>query len=384
MLPRFLALGLLAAEVLTLFLSCGHRSANPSPPNPQGPAPGTGQPLPQPNGFPRRLILVPPASGLYHAAFPDFGGYEDQVSAQRIWDFESLAGKPITWAYFSNNWFTGIQFPALEVAEIAAVAGRVPFIRIMPRNDQDILPDPTYTLDAFLAGTFDADIRRWAEDARDTNIPLLVEFGTEANGDWFPWNATWNGGAQKTGYGDPNEYDGQERFRDTYRRIVRIFREVGANNVTWFFHVDCYSCPDTPWNSAAGYYPGDAYVDWIGISCYGPQEPGEPWQLLTDALDDTYAGLAAISTTKPMALLEYAVVDDPATGPKNAWISDAMSALATGRYPRIRAASWWHENFDMSNLRIDSSLSALAAYQSGAARPQFVTQPQWSWVSLRK
>ena len=340
----------------------------------------TGLGLQAPVSKRRRLVLAPPLTGLYHAAIPDFGGWEDEVSAQRITAFESLAQKQITWAYFSDNWFTGIEFPADEVQEIFYVAGRVPFIRIMPRNDQEILPDPIYTMDAFLSGTFDADLTRWAEDARDTGIPLLVEFGTEVNGNWFPWNGMWNGAGQKTGYGDPNDYDGQERFRDVYRHVVQIFRNVGADNVTWFFHVDCYSEPDLPWNSAQGYYPGDEWVDWIGISCYGPQEPGEDWVLLTEALDETYPALSAISLNKPMALLEYAVVDDPQTGSKSMWISDALGALASGRYPRIRAASWWHENFGPSNLRIDSSPAALSAYQAGVSGPEFVVQPLWTWL----
>jgi nucleotide-binding universal stress UspA family protein len=45
------------------------------------------------------------------AAFPDFGGAEQAVTAARIADFERKAGKPITWAYFSNNWDHRIEFP---------------------------------------------------------------------------------------------------------------------------------------------------------------------------------------------------------------------------------------------------------------------------------
>ena len=55
--------------------------------------------------------LLPPDSGIYHSAFPDFGGPEDQVTAQRIRAFEQLAGKEIVWAYFSNNWGDHILFP---------------------------------------------------------------------------------------------------------------------------------------------------------------------------------------------------------------------------------------------------------------------------------
>ena len=48
---------------------------------------------------------------------------------------------------------------------------------------------------------------------------MLVEFGTEMNGFWFPWNGKWNGAGATTGYGDPALPDGPERFRDAYRHV---------------------------------------------------------------------------------------------------------------------------------------------------------------------
>jgi len=44
--------------------------------------------------------VLPPAHGVYQAAFPGFCGTEDCVSAQRIRAFERLAGKRIVWTYF--------------------------------------------------------------------------------------------------------------------------------------------------------------------------------------------------------------------------------------------------------------------------------------------
>lgn len=45
--------------------------------------------------------LIEPTVGIYHSAYPDFGGTEDIVTAERIRDFETLANKKIVWAYFS-------------------------------------------------------------------------------------------------------------------------------------------------------------------------------------------------------------------------------------------------------------------------------------------
>ena len=252
--------------------------------------------------------LLEPASGIYHAAFPDFGGTEDVVTAERVKDFETLVNKDIVWAYFSNNWYNHIQFPATEVNTIHA-AGKIPFIRMMPRTNFDEGgPDPNYTMQKIIDGDFDADLTQWALDAANANIPLLVEFGTEVNGNWFPWNGQYNGAGETAGYGDPAIADGAERFRDAYRHIIDICNANGAHNITWFFHVDAYGAPDSSWNEIANYYPGDNYIDWLGVSIYGPQESNEDYQEFSEILDAVYPTLSNLSN-KPIAILEFAITE---------------------------------------------------------------------------
>jgi hypothetical protein len=38
------------------------------------------------------------------------------------------------------------------------------------------------------------DLAAWADGARNFGTPLVVEYGTEVNGDWNPWSAPYNGG----------------------------------------------------------------------------------------------------------------------------------------------------------------------------------------------
>ena len=253
-------------------------------------------------------ILVEPSSGIYHSAYPNFGGTEDIVTTSKITDFETLVEKNIVWAYFSNNWYDEIKFPLSAVNTIHD-AGVVPFIRMMPRTTFDEGgPDPNYTMQKIIDGVFDAELTQWAIDAKNTNIPLLVEFGTEVNGNWFPWNGQYNGAGTTTEYGDQNIPDGAERFRDAYRHIIDICNENNANNITWFFHVDAYSEPDENWNEIANYYPGDNYIDWLGASIYGPQEKNENYQEFSEILNDIYPSLTALSD-KPIAVLEFAITE---------------------------------------------------------------------------
>ena len=326
--------------------------------------------------------LATPSFGIYHGAFPAFGPSEDVVTRDKVLDFEELVGKKIVWGYFSNNWYDGIVFPK-ESAEILRNLGVLPFIRLMPRSSLDTYVDEEeFTLDNIIDGKFDEKLKKWAQDARDFGSPILLEFGTEVNGDWFPWCGAVNGGGKTDGYGDPAVPDGPERFKDAYIHIYNIFKEEGASNITWFIHYIAYSWPEAWWNTMASYYPGDDYVDWIGVSVYGALTPTEVWQEFTEIMDDIYDELTSISPGKPIAILEFGVTDNHPNGDKAEWIRDALISLKDGDYPEVKAISYWHsrwenDNGTISNLRLDSSLDVLNAYKSIIKSDVFLEKPEF-------
>jgi hypothetical protein len=329
-------------------------------------------------------VLAPPAHGrIYRAAFPDFGGTEDHVSAARIRRFERLSGSPVAWAYFSNNWFRGrIRFPSHAVREVNRT-GAVPFVRLMARSGYGHGPDPNFSMQSIADGSWDADLRRWCDGARQAGVPLLAEFGTEVNGDWFPWNGRWNGAGHTDGYGNPNLPDGPESFRDAYRHIVDLCRSRGANDITWFFHVDVGGWPRKPWNRIAAYWPGARYVDWIGVSDYGPLKPGQPWHSFRRRLDRVYGALTRLHRGTPIAVLEYGAAEDRRhPRAKARWISHAIGAVASHHWPRVRALSYWHESWQnrdgsFSNLHIDSSRRSLRAYRRDIGRKVFTARARF-------
>ena len=196
--------------------------------------------------------------------------------------------------------------------------------------------DPNFSMRSIARGDWDDQLTEWCEDAAETGIPLLAEFGTEVNGFWFPWNGRWNG-AGGYSWRDNALYDGPESFQLAYRHIVDLCREAGANDITWFFHVDVGGWPQAEWNDAWNYYPGDDYVDWIGLSDYGPQKPGQPWESFHSRMDGFIYDLTGeLGTDKPLAVLEYGAAAAPSRtqqARKARWISDAAtsSPKSTGR-----------------------------------------------------
>ena len=251
--------------------------------------------------------LIPRIDGIYHSAFPDFGGQENFVSDESIVAYEDLVGKDLAWAYFSNNWIGGVFFP-LDDFEIIHNTGKTPFVRLMARSDfSEDEADETYTLQKIIDGDFDEQLNNWFVQAANLEYPILAEFGTEMNGEWFPWNGKYAGAGTTTEYGDPNYPDGPERFRDAYRHIIDIANTNNANNITWFFHVDVHNIPDEAWNDFTNYYPGDDYIDWLGFSAYGPFDSNSDIEYFSELIDLAYPKLVELAPTKPIAVLEFGV-----------------------------------------------------------------------------
>ncbi len=330
-------------------------------------------------------LLPPPSNKIYFGAFPDFGGSEDRVSTKRVHDFEKLVDHNLTWAMFSQNWFEGITYPKAHIHAIHE-AGAIPYVRLMPRSDESQgHAEPRFSLQRIIDGDFDANLTRWAQDAKADGIPILVDFAVEMNGDWFPWSGVFNGGAKTDGYGDATYPDGPERYRDAYRHIIDLFRAEGVRHITWMFHPNLASEPSKTWNAPAKYYPGDDYIDWVGFSLYGAQTPDEEWEGLGfgEQLRDGCRAFKAISDTKPRAVLEFGVMDHHKDGNKTAWLDDAFSTILHNDCTTFQAISPWHEKWQnddesWSDLRLDSSPEVTATVRRWLSDPRFASKPVFS------
>jgi hypothetical protein len=337
--------------------------------------------------------LLAPASGIYFGANPDFSSppHElegDTVTRPLFEDFARLAGRRPVVAAFVQHWFEGLDFPRLKVMTVWR-AGAIPYIRMHPHagspfgngtNPPEQYPGP-YSLQNIIDGKFDAPLRAWADAARDTNIPLVVEFGDEENADWGPWGGIWNGGGTTNGYGDPNFPDGPERFRDAYRHLVVLFRGEGATNVTWVFHMVQWFAPNRPWESFTNYYPGNDYVDWLALSVFGEDilpdgSLASFEQILSTFHAPDYPGIYGDIThlgPKPLSLMYVGVT--PRVGDMAAWVTGMWSTLSSGRYPRVAMVSWFHSH-DFGS-RIDATPEAEESFQAGAKDSLYDAKPHF-------
>ncbi len=320
-------------------------------------------------------IVIPP-KGAYTGAFIDFGDAEDEVAVEMIEDFEKMVGKHQAIVASSSYW--GEQsFPTSNLNMIWR-HGSLPLVFWSPWDkpyEQNKGPD-RFNLNQIIDGVWDKYIDDWADAARAFTHPLIVVFGVEMNGDWFPWSGWYYGADEWVGEHD-GVWEGPEHFKAAYRHVVDRVRARGATNIKWMFHTNNYSYPLDTWNFAPAYYPGKDYVDWLGMSVYGQQFKDEPWAEIPSLVDWPYKEMSSLDPDKPIMIAEWGTAEFPKSGNKGEWIRQALDLFRT-RYPRIKAAVYWHERWQnqdqsYSNLRVNSSVESLEAYRKGIAHPDWLS-----------
>ena len=210
-------------------------------------------------------------------------------------------------------------------------------------------------LPAIVAGEYDAFFRAWARDAKADGAPVLLRFGFEMNGEWFSWS------------GDP------ALFVRAWRRAHGIFREEGADHVTWVWAPNVQSAPDVPANSMHAYYPGDDVVDRVALDGYNfgdHHDEWHRWQSFAEVFDGPLGELLARYPGKPVLIAETGCAPgDPEARAR--WIRDAHAWLV--RRPRVEGIVWFH--YDKSrqrepDWRIDATPGALEAFNETFAAPR--------------
>jgi hypothetical protein len=311
--------------------------------------------------------LLPPRQGIYFGVMPGWEfslpTYDDIADPTLVDIFAQYTGREVVFAPWSISWHDGLPFPRAAVIRLWR-AGYVPQIRVFTFPVQDYAPEAPppsqypgpITSSGIAAGKFDKELRAFAAGARATAIPISFDYNPEMDSA-HPWGGRFDGGGTTTAYGDPNWPDGPEHYRDAFRRIVTLFREEGATNVTFFFQ------PNTPagyvagsyyepWERYAWYYPGDEYVDWLGLSVYAePKFQVLPNESFEDKLafgdqpgyEGPYAEITALGS-KPLSINEMGLYNMPSEEAKAQWVQDASAVLRAGRYRRIGAVNWWAQN----------------------------------------
>jgi beta-mannanase len=160
-----------------------------------------------------------------------------------------------------------------------------------------------------------------------------------------------------------------------WKHVHDIFARANATNVKWVWNPNTIGDSDrsayTPVYQSL--YPGDAYVDFLGLDIYntGPNlNWGAPyWRSFAQALESPYQAITALSP-KPLLLPEVGCTESG--GSKSAWIADAMQNQLPLVFPRVRAFVWFDVQKE-EDWQLDSSSSALSAWEASSRLPAYFT-----------
>ncbi|MEV0355095.1 glycosyl hydrolase [Nocardia sp. NPDC050697] len=239
-------------------------------------------------------------------------------------------------------WFTDFAAAAPD-AELTAVTGATPIITWEPwlalgagRYDRSAFP-----LTAIAAGAEDDHVRAWARALAPHRAGL--RFAHEFNGDWYPWS------------GDP------ECYVRAWRRLHGLIA-AEAPGVRWIWS------PNAPFAQVpAAWYPGDEYVDVVGLDGYnwGTARPGGRWVRPAELFGPALAALRELG--KPVLVTEVGCAE--AGGSKPAWITELVALLTAD--PAVAGFVWFDHDKE-TDWRLCSSPAAaraMAAALDQEARP---------------
>ncbi len=286
-----------------------------------------------------------PAQGCYIGAFIE----RDSNVNGNIPAFEDLTKKKHA-SYFTYVGY-GRPFPA-DWNEKVARNGAAPHIAFEPNDGLGEVKDDAY-------------LRAWARDAARTKKPIFLRWASEMNGAWM---------IKRYG-GTPAEY------REKFALVSRIMKQEAPNvAMVWTpFPEPSRYIPD--------YYPGDEWVDWVGVNIYSvyvhdgnPNRPSfneDPVEFLKNIYN-------LYGDRKPIHISEYAAtIYCKGTGAETVeWAIEKTRRFYTALrddYPRVKSVNWYCLDTASAGLANNNySLLAdgrmLAAYRQLVADSHFLSR----------
>lgn len=250
---------------------------------------------------------------------------------------------------FFVAWEWEQPFPSKTVERIGQL-GALPAITWEPWHPAEGPEQPRYALKRIAAGDYDGYIREWARAAASFGQPMQIRFAHEMNGTWYPWSVDVNGNSATD-------------YQDAFRHVHDMFVEAGAVNVEWVWSIDSAKDRAAALTSVNEYYPGDRYVDLVGIDGYNGGPTGVTWDSPEELFGRAIAAAGTVAPDKPAWIYETGSGDE--LGDKGQWITDLIEYLES---TRVTGLIWF--NFAKEgeqNWLLDSSPEVENAARVGLA-----------------
>ncbi|MBB3700096.1 fibronectin type III domain-containing protein [Flammeovirga yaeyamensis] len=167
--------------------------------------------------------------------FPSIGGFTNYTN---IYDFAGLESV--------NNYGSGDMCIQCGIDKYPGAAVAIGLY--MVEDNDGVGEDHPNGLTDVVNGLYDASIDKFANFAnRNSNTPIFLRVGYEFDGQW-------------------NHYDPQ-KYINAYKYLVDRLNAAGVENVAYVWQSAAYGFTYNG-NPIEAWYPGDAYVDYVGLSFF--------------------------------------------------------------------------------------------------------------------
>ena len=261
----------------------------------------------------------------------------------------TIPRKHIVWGAYAGNVSGITQFETLAEKPVEIAATFVSFEEPFPlhltasigEKDKTLLVfwEPTSGFDAIIGGRFDKHLAQFASSSRAYGHPVILIPFNEPNLNEEVWGYGQGGNTSQT-------------FTRAWRHVHEFFRDVP--NVAFGIAYTNVSIPDVEGNSITALYPGDEYVDYVGVDGFNGYDG---WQTPEEVFGASVAELKTLS--KPIYIFSVASKEDPR---KAQWITDFFSWMKST--PEIKGFLWFNENKEF-DWRVNSDPASLSAFRKG-------------------
>jgi len=215
----------------------------------------------------------------------------------------------------------------------------VPFVSWDARRGWDF-NNTSITTQTINAGTQDAYIHQYARDVSAYGKPVFFRaICAEFNGSWGKYCSP-----------RANPTLSKQDYINALRRVIDIFRAEGAGNAMFVWSPNTYPRPPVDWGFGpdfADYYPGDNYVDWVGMDHY---DYGNAQSVDDNPLDvalwlDPIHDFAALHN-KPVMISEFGQrhSSDMTPAQEQQWLNNMFDYVAA--HPRIKSINYFNYNMN--------------------------------------
>jgi len=320
---------------------------------------------PEPISTPSKAQILAQQSrwyGLYTAQSPFNWSEYDQVSkevgkATNMVGFFQGFDQDFNANAVQRSWANG-RLPMMTWESVPAKTG----------NDEPYVPG--YTNEDIISGKFDAYLTKYAQALKANGMPLVIRFDHEMNGQWYNWSEA------------SKQQNAPKSYVAMWQHVWKVFQDNGANQYAiWDWspsRIDKLGNPKyQTLDYMQNYWPGEQYVDWVGMSGYYRDTTEAP--TFQNTFGATLAQIRQIAPGKGIVLNEIGATEtggSVSNSQKSQWINSLFDALADPANADIIGFAYFSETATTivdgsrttNDWRLDSRSDSLQAFSDGIKR----------------